>query len=129
MAKFVERIEYPDGSALEVTVSGAVNGPDKEDEPHLHYGTTYVYLRAPGKAWRKSWHRSLHRTKSAARACPSAVEAYVRVGEAEGPTGAGKVAIRCPDCGDVEVVPDVTDRGVPASGECPGCGDRLFFGV
>ncbi len=47
----------------------------------------------------------------------------------------GKVQVRCPDCGDVEVSPDVYDyhpegplgTSVPVSGCCPKCGDRLFF--
>lgn len=38
-----------------------------------------------------------------------------------------KVSIVCPDCGAVEVVGDVFERGEAISGECPGCGDRLYF--
>lgn len=35
--------------------------------------------------------------------------------------------IVCPDCGPVRVVGDVFERGRPISGECPKCGDRLYF--
>lgn len=118
-----ETIDYPDGSSLEIAVSGNVNGPDQVGG--LHHGTSYIYLRIPGREWRKSFHRSRHRTRIAAEACKNAVEAYVCVGESSD----GRVPIRCPDCGYVEVVPDTFDRGIPASGECPGCGDRLYFDV
>ena len=34
----------------------------------------------------------------------------------------------CPDCGPVVVSVDVYDSGKPLSGECPQCGERLYFG-
>lgn len=39
----------------------------------------------------------------------------------------GNIIVRCPDCGLVEVKPDVFDGGKPASGKCGVCGDRLYF--
>jgi ribosomal protein S27AE len=39
------------------------------------------------------------------------------------------VRITCPDCGPVTVVADVWEGGKPCSGECPECGDRLYFGA
>jgi transposase-like protein len=42
--------------------------------------------------------------------------------------GAPPVQVICRDCGLVSVVPDVFQSGMPVSGECPGCGERLFFG-
>jgi ribosomal protein S27AE len=33
----------------------------------------------------------------------------------------------CPDCGPVVVVADVWESGKPVSGECPECGERLYF--
>lgn len=35
--------------------------------------------------------------------------------------------IRCPDCGLVNVHPDVFERGVGVSAECPECKERLYF--
>ena len=33
----------------------------------------------------------------------------------------------CPDCGPVSVNPDVFNNGIPVSGICPYCKDRLHF--
>lgn len=35
--------------------------------------------------------------------------------------------IKCPDCGVVEINADVFEDGIPVSGKCPKCGDRLYF--
>lgn len=39
----------------------------------------------------------------------------------------GNVIVGCPDCGFVEVMPDIWSEGKPISGECAVCGDRLYF--
>lgn len=49
-------------------------------------------------------------------------------GDCPGQPDAGRVRIGCPDCGTVALKPDVWDAGRPVSGECPRCGDRLYFG-
>lgn len=40
----------------------------------------------------------------------------------------GNLFIGCPDCGIVEVTPDVFDHGKPISAECGICKERLYFG-
>lgn len=37
------------------------------------------------------------------------------------------VNITCPDCGNVEVLPDIFSQGNPISAICPKCDDRIFF--
>lgn len=37
------------------------------------------------------------------------------------------VDVNCPDCGSVNVKADVWEHGKPISGECPKCGERLYF--
>lgn len=37
------------------------------------------------------------------------------------------VDVNCPDCGSVNVKADVWEYGKPISGECPKCGERLYF--
>lgn len=39
------------------------------------------------------------------------------------------VSVTCPDCGPVMVKPDIFDFGVPISGVCPSCDDRLHFAL
>ena len=35
--------------------------------------------------------------------------------------------IICPDCGPQHVTPHTYISGIPAAGECPECGDTLFY--
>lgn len=56
-----------------------------------------------------------------------ALVAQVKTARLDTPSKKPDTTIRCPDCGEVEVVSDVFEHGRGISGECPKCNYRLYY--